>query len=424
MIPEGKSGAGWQSFVTTCEELISVIRDLRCKTVGPVDFSVKKGISFADKTRSSLPETKVEGKPELRNVQGDVGSLPLQKSVGFPMTPHAKSVVGYANSHSNHLEGPTALAASSDWELWAHLMKIQAELEAFFELVKKKKGASGPLHEPNHDLCCLEALLEPVVIPDSSGLELIGTLFAEGDSDGTVEALSLSARMLAAFKVLVVAAPGFGSDRSTQATELLAVCDSLVISDVRQPGLLSGVADVGGGELLVSGKVLSPASEQAVGFSVGSISALGGDSPLGGSDLGALTSQQLSEVRLGGEAVAPLVQHHIEEGSGGALVSLEGGVGDFCVAPLRILLPRAERFDGAGSGESSRHLVRVSCTGYETDLLNLFVALEMERGLGSKSLGRSGGKLLRELKSLECSVNYNGNASGSRRSRKDPKGSC
>ena len=71
------------------------------------------------------------------------------------MTPHAKSVVGYVNSHSNHLEGPTALAASSDWELWAHLMKIQAELEALFGLVKKKKGASRPLHEPNRDLCCL-----------------------------------------------------------------------------------------------------------------------------------------------------------------------------------------------------------------------------------------------------------------------------
>lgn len=99
------------------------------------------------------------------------------------------------------------------------------------------------------------------MLPDLSGLALIGMLFAEGVSDGTVEALSLPTHMLIASEVLVVAAPGPGSDRSTQATELLPVGDSLVISEVWQPGFLSGDVDVGGGELLVSGQVLSPALE-------------------------------------------------------------------------------------------------------------------------------------------------------------------
>lgn len=67
---------------------------------------------------------------------------------------------------------------------------------------------------------------------------------------------------------------------------------------------------------------------------------------------------------------------------------------------------------------SFRHLVRVSYVGYEPDLMKLFAALEMERSSGSKSLGRSESKMIRELKSLKCSVNYDGSASSSKRSRK------
>lgn len=51
-------------------------------------------------------------------------------------------------------------------------------------------------------------------------------------------------------------------------------------------------------------------------------------------------------------------------------------------------------------------------------MLNLFATLELERGLQcGKSVGRLGGKLVREIKALESSVNYDFNASSSRRSR-------
>ncbi|KAB1205831.1 hypothetical protein CJ030_MR7G027984 [Morella rubra] len=110
------------------------------------------------------------------------------------------------------------------------------------------------------------------------------------------------------------------------------------------------------------------------------------------------------------------------------VVAFEERGGELCAEPLRIMHPGVDGCVGKGSVylsswvlemvSSFRHLVGVSCIGYESELLNLFAALELERGSGSKSSGRSGGKLLRELKSLECSVNYNGSASGSRKNRK------
>lgn len=99
-----------------------------------------------------------------------------------------------------------------------------------------------------------------------------------------------------------------------------------------------------------------------------------------------------------------------------------------CSVPLQTVHPGAEREAGVGLFVLStwvsemvlsfRHLVGVSCDEYEADLMKLFTALEMERGMGSKTPGRSGGKLVRELKSLECSVKYDGSTSGSRRGRK------
>lgn len=61
---------------------------------------------------------------------------------------------------------------------------------------------------------------------------------------------------------------------------------------------------------------------------------------------------------------------------------------------------------------SFRHLVGVSCVRYEPDLIKLFAALKMERSSGSKSPGKSESKMIRELKSLKSSVNYDVSAFG------------
>jgi hypothetical protein len=111
-----------------------------------------------------------------------------------------------------------------------------------------------------------------------------------------------------------------------------------------------------------------------------------------------------------------------EDASLTALVAIDGEGDGVCTVPLRAVHPGDVRVQGGSTIPSTwvlemvtsfRHLVGVSCDGYEDDLMHLFAALEVERGKG-----KSGGKLLRELKSLESSVNYDGSSSGSRRSRK------
>lgn len=47
MISEGKSCAGWQTFLQMFEELILVIRVLRRKKLGHVDSKIMQGVSFA-----------------------------------------------------------------------------------------------------------------------------------------------------------------------------------------------------------------------------------------------------------------------------------------------------------------------------------------------------------------------------------------
>lgn len=77
---------------------------------------------------------------------------------------------------------------------------------------------------------------------------------------------------------------------------------------------------------------------------------------------------------------------------------------------------------GAELVSSFRHMVRVSCDGYEIRLMELFEALEKDRALVSrKSPSRSGGKLVREMKSLMSTINYEGSVS--RKSRKGGKAS-
>lgn len=54
-------------------------------------------------------------------------------------------------------------------------------------------------------------------------------------------------------------------------------------------------------------------------------------------------------------------------------------------------------------------MVGLSCEGYEKDLMSLFAALERDREQSSLvTPRRKGGKLVRELKGLESSVNYDG----------------
>lgn len=246
--------------------------------------------------------------------------------------------------------------------------------------------------------------------------------------------------------------PVLSFNGSKKAMETTA-CESHSVSVGGKHGSISGDASVYGVELLESCAVLPFVPIMAVGLSVGSISDVGSDSPSGGlqqvlescaephrfpegmdfcspliSSSEVLFSQLYSEAGSDGELMAPISQLCNEDKSGGELMALKEGGGEFCVVPLRILHPGCDRFVGKGSANPSswvsemassfRHLVGVSCDGYEFDLLNLFAALEMERGSGNKSPGRSGGKLFRELKSLECSVNYDGNASSSRKTRK------
>jgi hypothetical protein len=60
---------------------------------------------------------------------------------------------------------------------------------------------------------------------------------------------------------------------------------------------------------------------------------------------------------------------------------------------------------------SFRHLVGVSCEGHEKELRELFVALEKDRVQSSlKKPAKSGKKLVRELKGLNSSVNYEGSS--------------
>ncbi|KAB1213305.1 hypothetical protein CJ030_MR5G003625 [Morella rubra] len=74
---------------------------------------------------------------------------------------------------------------------------------------------------------------------------------------------------------------------------------------------------------------------------------------------------------------------------GEELVALDSGDSELLVEPLRMFLPSQE------------------------------FALEKERGQsGGKSVARSGGKMVRELKALKSSVNYDANVSSSRRSKK------
>lgn len=112
---------------------------------------------------------------------------------------------------------------------------------------------------------------------------------------------------------------------------------------------------------------------------------------------------------------------------GGEMVAVEGGDSELLVEPLQMLLPSQSLEVGVGLGVHSswvmemimsfRQLVGVSYEGHEAELMSLFVALEKKRGQSGGFVGRLGGKLMREFKALESSVNYDANVSCSRRSK-------
>ncbi|KAB1211177.1 HEAT repeat-containing protein 5B [Morella rubra] len=131
-----------------------------------------------------------------------------------------------------------------------------------------------------------------------------------------------------------------------------------------------------------------------------------------------------------------LVRGNIRDDMAGPLVvsggdSSERGVLDvsFLIQPLQIRFLVSEEGEGSDPFEPSRwvikmvssfrNMVGVSCEGYENEMMNLFEALERDRiQVNRKTPSRSGGKMLRELKGLESTINYNGSVSTSRRGRR------
>lgn len=72
-----------------CEEIISVIGELKRKRMGSVAVPVRKGLPFADMAKSGLSEKKAEGKGQLCSSPVVVCSKQKQMLFGFPMAPHA-----------------------------------------------------------------------------------------------------------------------------------------------------------------------------------------------------------------------------------------------------------------------------------------------------------------------------------------------
>ena len=108
---------------------------------------------------------------------------------------------------------------------------------------------------------------------------------------------------------------------------------------------------------------------------------------------------------------------------GGQFFEAGSGSGTPIWEPLQIQFPDYGRGDLSTwvlrMVSSFRHMVGISCEGYESELLDLFVALERDRGsVGSLSPTRSGGKMMRELKGLKSSINYDGGDASSRRNSK------
>ncbi|KAB1222452.1 Ribulose-1,5 bisphosphate carboxylase/oxygenase large subunit N-methyltransferase, chloroplastic [Morella rubra] len=164
----------------------------------------------------------------------------------------------------------------------------------------------------------------------------------------------------------------------------------------------------GRASLEVAEVALPPHSALEVGLEGHSVGAVGPGSPVG---VGALCLESLEPSRCAAK--------------GGELVAVDYGESEFIAKPLRMLLPTQELEVGEGSGVTSswvldmvasfRQLVGVSCEGHEADLVQLFAAFEKERGTGGNTDVRSGGKLVRELKALESSVNYETNVYSSRK---------
>lgn len=150
MIPKGRSREGWQSFAMVCEELISVLGELRRKRVRLVDSVIRQGVSFAQMVRSSPLEKKVAGERETRDTQVDTSKMKMKLTFGVPKEPHADSVEGLMFSKSNNLTGAPIVTAGADGVLWEHLMRLKAELDRLIGLAKNSKMVL----EPSKPLSC------------------------------------------------------------------------------------------------------------------------------------------------------------------------------------------------------------------------------------------------------------------------------
>ncbi|KAB1207902.1 hypothetical protein CJ030_MR7G024264 [Morella rubra] len=102
---------------------------------------------------------------------------------------------------------------------------------------------------------------------------------------------------------------------------------------------------------------------------------------------------------------------------GGAVFGDCNGFSEQHWAPVQICYPKSKWVLNMVS--SFRKMVGVSCEGYEDKLMSLFEELEQNRELMCRKYpSRSEGKLVREMKGLLSSINYEEQASVSRTSRK------
>lgn len=513
IIPEGRLKSGWKSFATACEELISVLGELRRRRVGPGGSEIRPGSSFAQIVQATAPEKKVAEAKESRGIQMGADTKITQPTVGVPTLTHAAKGMRLTSSNCNHEVGGPAVTAGHVGVLWEHLLRIKGELDLLMELVNNKNQEVEPRPSMLCPVCGFSLVTqqqlkraycprpstrlgsprssldrsvgrcmgpgptivtypssprasasdaEPVSVPSSPGLGVLGQLLAETDAGLSVEDQTspakgetasatpvvagealrvgglLSAMEKDASAKVVAAVTAMGSSGLSPAmgaevpSKAVGAVEAMVPSGlpttrvVSVGGICSGASEVGQpGQCDEGGFVdvplcsaVSLVEKEAVGLEArfeGGLSPSPGAACYAGGVPQGLFPQFCD---LGGRSALGVV-------AGGELVNFNGRGAETSVEPLQIVYPHSTSEEGAPPSfwvlemlSSIRHLVGVSCDGHEEDLVTLFAALEKEKALGSRPLGRSGGKMIRELKSLECSVNYDGSASSSRRSRK------
>ncbi|KAB1224133.1 hypothetical protein CJ030_MR2G024431 [Morella rubra] len=372
----------------------------RRKRVGPGGSEIRQGSSFAQIVQAIAPEKKVAEAKESRGIQMGTGTKITQPTVGVPTLTHAAEGMRLTSSNCNHEVGGPAVMAGHEGLLWEHLLRI--------------RGPTSPAKGEN-------ASAKPVVAGEALR---VGGLLPALEKDASAKVVATTAAMCSSGLSLAMGAEA--PSKAVVAVEALVTCGLPPPRVVSVGGICSGVSEVGqpgqcdgGGSVDVPlCSAVSLVEKEVVGldarFEMGLSPSLGADCYAGGVPQGLFP--QFCD--LGGSSALGVV-------AGGELVSFDGRGAETSDEPLQIVYPNSTSEERAPLSfwvlemlYFFRHLVAVSCDGHEEDLLTLFAALEKEKELGSRPLGRSGGKMIRELKYLECSVNYDGSASSSRRSRK------